>query len=141
MALLNDQIRNDVREMLTGLEQPVTLKVFTQSFECEYCKETRELVEEVAALSDKLSTEVYDFEKDAAVAESMGVDKIPAIAIVGAKDYGVRLFGIPSGYEFGTLIEDIKMVSSGDSGLAPESRQMVAGLKEPAHIQVFTTPT
>jgi glutaredoxin-like protein len=141
MALLNDQIRNDVRDMLAGVEQPVTLKVFTQSFECEYCKETRELVEEVAALSDKVTAEVYDLEKDAALAESLGVDKIPAIAVVGAKDYGVRLFGIPSGYEFGTLIEDIKMVSSGDSGLSPETRKMVAGLKEPVHVQVFTTPT
>jgi glutaredoxin-like protein len=141
MALLNDQIRKDVGEMLGDLPNPVTLKVFTQSFECEYCKETRELVEEVAGLSDKVSVEVYDFEKDGSVAESLGVDKIPAIAIVGAKDYGVRLFGIPSGYEFGTLIEDIRMVSTGDSGLTPESRQMVAKLKEPVHIQVFTTPT
>ncbi len=64
MALLNDKIRNDVRTILTEVKNPVTFKVFTQAFECQYCEETRELVEEVAALSDKLSVEVYDFEKD-----------------------------------------------------------------------------
>jgi glutaredoxin-like protein len=141
MALLNDQIRKDVREMLADVENPVKLTVFTQSFECEYCKETRELVEEVAALSDSLSVEVFDFEKNAAEAESMGVDKIPAIAITGAKDYGIRLYGIPSGYEFGSLLEAIKLVSDGDSGLAAGTKQVVAKLKEPVHIQVFITPT
>ena len=141
MPLMNDQIRNDVKAMLADLDAPVTFKVFTQEFECQYCKETRELVEEVAALSGKLSVEVYDFVKDKAVADGLGIDKIPAVAIVGAKDYGIRLYGIPSGYEFGTLIEDIKLASSGDSGLAPDTRKMVAKLTRPVRVQVFTTPT
>ena len=141
MGLLNDAIRKDVGAMLADLADPVTLKVFTQEMECQYCKETRELVEEVAALSDKLSMEVYDFEADKAVADQFGIDKIPAIAVVGAKDYGIRLFGIPSGYEFGTLIEDIKLASEGDSGLAPETSAAVARLTKPVRIQVFITPT
>jgi len=141
MALLNEQIRQEVRKMLADLKNPVTFKVFTQEFECEYCKETRELIEEVAGLSDRLSVEVYDFVRDKGVADSLGIDKIPAVAVVGAKDYGIRLYGIPSGYEFGTLIEDVRLVSEGDSGLAPASRELVAKLKDPVHIQVFVTPT
>lgn len=141
MALLNDQIRKDVREMLGELPQPVTLKVFTQSFECEYCKETRELAEEVASLSDRIAIEVFDFEKDRDRADEMGIDKIPALAIVGAKDYGIRMYGIPSGYEFGSLIEGIKLASEGESGLAPSTRELVAKLEQPVHIQVFITPT
>lgn len=141
MALLNDQIRKDVREMLGELPQPVTLKVFTQSFECEYCKETRELAEEVASLSDRIAIEVFDFEKDRDRADEMGIDKIPALAIVGAKDYGIRMYGIPSGYEFGSLIEGIKLASEGESGLAPSTRELVAKLEQPIHIQVFITPT
>lgn len=141
MALLNDQIRNDVREMLADVQNPVKLSVFTQSFECDYCKETRELAEEVASLSDKLSVEVRDFEKDATEAGSLGIDKIPAIAVTGAKDYGIRMYGIPSGYEFGSFIEAIRLVSEGESGLAPGTKEMVAKLKSPVHIQVFITPT
>jgi len=141
MALLNEKIRKEISSVLADVTNPVTLKVFTQSFECQYCKETRELAEEVAALSDKLSFEAYDFVEDKAVADSLGIDKIPAIAIVGAKDYGIRLYGIPSGYEFGSFIEDIKLVATGDSGLAPATRQAVAKLKDPVHIQVFVTPT
>jgi glutaredoxin-like protein len=141
MALLNEQIRKEVKSMLGDVSNPVTFKVFTQEFECQYCNETRELVEEVAALSDKLSVEVYDFVNDKALADGLGIDKIPAVAIVGAKDYGIRLYGIPAGYEFGSLIEDIKLVSGGDSGLSPETRKMVAGLTKPVRIQVFITPT
>ena len=141
MPLLNEQIQNDVREMLAEVKNPVKLTVFTQSFECEYCKETRELIEEVSELSEQLSVEVYDFEKDAGKAGEFGVDKIPAVAITGAKDYGIRLYGIPSGYEFGSLLEAIKMVSDGESGLADGTKTTLTKLKDPVHIQVFTTPT
>ena len=141
MALLDAQIRKDVQQMLADVKAPVTFKVFTQEIECQYCKETRELVEEVSSLSDKLSVEVYDLVKDQAIAESLGVDKIPAIAVVGKKDYGIRMFGIPSGYEFGSLIESIKLVSEGESGLSPETKKQVAKLTQPVKIQVFITPT
>jgi glutaredoxin-like protein len=141
MPLLNDQIRNDVREMLSDLANPVSLVVFTQAEECEYCDETRQLAEEVAALSEKISVEVYDFARDGETARKYGIDKSPAIAVFGARDYGIRLYGIPSGYEFGTLIEDIRMGASGESGLSAAPREMVAKVQDPVHIQVFSTPT
>lgn len=141
MPLLDERTRKDVRAMLADLPAPVTFKVFTQPLECQYCNETRELVEEVAALSDKLSVEVYDFTEGAEAAKACGIDKVPAVAIVGAKDYGIRLYGIPSGYEFGTLIEDLKLVSEGESHLSPKTKATVAQLTQPVHIQVFTTPT
>ena len=75
------------------------------------------------------------------MAESYAIDKVPAVAIIGKKDYGIRLYGIPAGYEFGTLIEDIRLVSAGDSALMPETRAMVAKLTKPIRIQVFSTPT
>ena len=141
MALLNAQIRKDVQSALSDVEQPVVFKIFTQEIECQYCKETRELVEEVASLSDRLSVEIYDLVKDEAIAESLGIDKVPAVAVVGRKDYGIRMFGIPSGYEFGSLIESIKLVSEGESGLSPETKKQVAKLTKPVRMQVFITPT
>lgn len=141
MALLNAEIRKDVQAALADVQSPVTFKVFTQQFECQYCKETRELIEEVAELSPQVSVEVYDLEKDKAVADSLGIDKVPAVAVVGKKDYGVRMFGIPSGYEFGSLIESIKLVSEGNSQLSDETKEMVARLTKPVKVQVFITPT
>jgi glutaredoxin-like protein len=145
MGLLNTDVQNQVKEEFAELAEAVKLVVFTQSNECQYCKETRQLVEEVAALSDKLSVEVYDFVRDQEVVEEYGIDKIPAVAIVAndptPKDYGIRLYGIPSGYEFSTLIEDIVMVSQRDSGLSEQTRSQLAALTAPLHMQVFVTPT
>jgi glutaredoxin-like protein len=128
-------------EFLDKLAEPVRLLMFTQEFECQYCRETRQLVEEIVALSNKIEAEIYNFVIDKEKAEEYNVDKIPAIAVIGAKDYGVRFFGIPSGYEFTSLIEDIITVSQGDSGLSAATREAIAQIAEPVHIQVFVTPT
>jgi glutaredoxin-like protein len=58
-----------------------------------------------------------------------------------SRDYGIRYFGIPSGYEFSSLIEDIMMVSSGQSGLSAATKEVLANLEKPVHLQVFVTPT
>ncbi|MGQ9599965.1 MAG: protein disulfide oxidoreductase [Anaerolineae bacterium] len=147
MPLISTQDAELLRnEFAAQLVNPVKLLVFTQTFECQFCAETRQIVEEVAALSDKITAEIYNFVVDKAVAESYGVDKIPAIAILRVegdrdKDYGIRFYGIPSGYEFTSLIEDILDVSKGESGLQPKTKKAVAELTEPVHIQVFVTPT
>ena len=115
MGLLNDDIRKQVSELLAAMDSPVKLVVFTQgeggALECDMCTETRGLIEEVATLSPKLSVEIRDLVGDAEIAEAYGVDKLPAIAVVRGgpdpRDYGIRLYGIPSGYEFSTLIETI----------------------------------
>ncbi|HAJ35885.1 MAG TPA: glutaredoxin [Chloroflexi bacterium] len=149
MAILNDDIKQQVREVLSDLNAPVKLVVFTQgeggAIECQMCAETRALIEEVAALSDKVSVEVRDFVKDSEVAEAYGIDKIPAVAVVREgdepADFGIRLFGIPSGYEFGTLIEDIRLASSGNPELSEKTLAQLAQLTSPVQIQVFVTPT
>lgn len=144
MALINDKDSKVVRDRLAKLPRPVTLAIFTQEFECEYCRQTRELAEQVAGLSEgKVTTEVYDLVRDKAKADEMGIDKIPALAVLGGKgkDYGIRFFGIPAGYEFSSLLESLDMVAKGDSGLAPATREKLKGLPSPLNLQVFVTPT
>ena len=145
MALLNESIQKQVRQVFNQIKNPVRLLVFTQgeggALECQMCHDTRQLVEEVAALSENVSMEIYDFLGDAKIAEQHGVDKIPATVIVGEKDYGIRFYGIPSGYEFSTIIQDILHVSRGESGLSEKSKADIARINAPVHIQVFVTPT
>ena len=145
MPLLKEQDRQHLIQEFRGLKDPVKLLMFTQELECQYCRETRMIAEEVAELSNSISLEVYNFITDKEVAEKYAIDKIPAIAILKdgnqPKDYGIRFYGIPSGYEFSSLIEDIMMVSHGESGLSEASKAQVAALTKPVHIQVFVTPT
>ena len=142
MPLLQDKDKEAVKAQLQEeLVNPVRLVNFTQALECQFCAETRQLVEEVAALSDQIEVEVYNFAIDKEKVEEYGVDKIPAIAIMGEKDHGVRYYGIPSGYEFSSLIEDIIDISKREVELLPATKEVLAGIMEPLHFQVFVTPT
>jgi len=133
-------LRNDFKEKL---EYPVKIVMFTQEVECRFCSDTRQLVQDIAALSDKLSAEVYDFVKNADKAKEYCIDKIPALAIIGAKDYGVRIYGIPYGYELQTLIEAIISVSKGrgKTDLSDKTKSILSEIKQPVHIKVFVTLT
>ena len=141
MALLGDSDMAEIRERLEGMASPVKLVHFTQELNLEYGREARQLLEELAQISDKLSLEIYDFLLDREKVAEYAVDKVPATAIRNGKDYGIRFFGLPAGYEFAALLDAILAVSAGDSGLKPESREKLAQLTQPLHLQVFTTPT
>ncbi|MEM3054588.1 MAG: thioredoxin family protein [Candidatus Bathyarchaeia archaeon] len=128
-------------ELKENMEKPVKIVVFTQETECLYCAQTRSLIEELAALNSKIAVEVYDFLADSAKAKEYGVDKVPAVAIVGEKDYGIRFYGLPYGYEFQTLLDGIISVSKGKTDLSEGVRMKLKTIKAPVHIQVFVTLT
>ena len=96
---------------------------------------TRQLVQDLATLTDKINVEVYDFQADADKAKAMGIDKIPALAIIGRKDHGVRIYGIPYGYELQTLLEALVTVSTGKTDLSEKTKAILADIKSPVHIQ------
>jgi alkyl hydroperoxide reductase subunit AhpF len=143
MGLIDDATAAQLREAFAHLVNPVRLVVFSQSLAEPVSEEVRQLVEELAALEpDKLSAEARDFGIDETRKAELGIDRIPAIAILGAeRDYGVRFYGLPSGYEFGSLVELILDVSSGDSGLSDPTRRALAALERDVHLRVFSTPT
>jgi glutaredoxin-like protein len=144
--LLNDDIIQQVQDAFGQLEEPVHVLFFGRKSNCAYCDDTKNLVNEVTDLSDKLELTVYDLDEHADIAKKHNIDKAPGIVIAGKNghgpvDYGIRYAGIPSGHEFGSLINDLIRVSGRDSGLSQETRVALAGLTEPVHLQVFVTPT
>ncbi|HZT71060.1 MAG TPA: hypothetical protein VFC10_15100 [Terriglobia bacterium] len=141
MGLLRDEDAAEIRRRLSGMTAPVRLIHFTQELNLEYGRETRQVLEELAGLSDKLSLEVYDFLLDKEKVSEYKVDKAPATVIRNGKDYGIRYYGMPAGYEFSTLLDAILDVSRGQTGLALESKEKLARLTQPVHLEVFVTPT
>lgn len=144
--ILTDDIANQVRDVFQQIKEPVQVLYFGNKNDCQYCSETQQMLEEVTDLSDKIALTIYDLEDDAAVAAQYKVDKAPGVVIAGLEgeqvlDYGIRLSGIPSGHEFSSLIHDLILVSNRDSGLSPQTRQILKGLNKPVHLMVFVTPT
>jgi glutaredoxin-like protein len=142
MTILTEQQRTNLKsELSQKLVNPVTLTVFTQEFECNYCKETRELAAELASLNDKIRIQVFDLLKDKEKTSAYEVDKVPAIVVEGKERSRAKFYGAPAGYEFSTLLKDIVQISRGETELSPETRRVLGRLTAPVHIQVFVTPT
>ncbi len=144
--VLNDPLIQQIGEVFADLQEPVQILLFETRDNCEYCEETRRLLEEVAAVNSKVGLNVYDLEADKEVAGRYNVTKAPGLVIAARDgeqitDYGIRFSGIPSGHEFSTLISDILLVSKRDSGLAPETRNFLKALDQPLLLQVFVTPS
>lgn len=125
-------------EKLVG---PVRVIMFTQALECKFCADTKQLIYELAELNDKIQAEVHDFVADAQLAQQYGVDKIPAIVIGAEKDYGIRFYGFPYGYEFQTLMEALASASKGQTNLSEQTKQKLREIKTPVNIKVFITLT
>jgi glutaredoxin-like protein len=140
-VFLSDKDQEVVRQRLEQMKNPVKLVNFTQELECQFCRETRGLLGELAKLSDQLALEVYNFQLDKEKVAQYRVDKIPATVVEGDRDYGVRFYGIPFGYEFASLLDVILRVSRGESGLKPETEELLKELTTPVHLQVLVTPT
>jgi len=123
-----------------NLKGEVRILVFTQEIECPFCKQSRELAE-VGAFSDKIKVDVYDFVKDSETAKEYEIDKVPAIAVLGKKDYGIRFYGLTYGYEFKPFTESIINVSREATNLSEETKKKLASIEKPVHIQVFVSLT
>lgn len=151
MGLLPDKEKGILRKEFEALKDETTLVAFSQTSlitvpsgaACDYCKETRQLYEEVAELSDKIKVEVHDFVLDKEQVEKYKVTRIPAMVLLDKdrRDLGVRFYGIPAGYEFASLVEGIRAAAGAPSPLKPATVAALRALPKPVHIQVFVTPS
>ncbi len=145
--LLDEKIKEQVKDFFADLDKPVKILFFgSKQQNCDYCDETIGLINEIAELNDLITIAEYDVEENPDIANQYNIDKVPMTVIAASLegeiiDYGIRLSGIPAGHEFTTLINDLVMVSRGDSGLSQPVKDKLASLTNPISLQVFVTPT
>jgi len=141
MPLIRDEDIAEIRERFKQMVNPVKLVHFTQELNLEHGRVARQLLEELVGTSDKISVEVFNFLIDKEKVAEYGVDKVPATVVRNGKDYGIRFYGVPAGYEFSTLLDAILNVSAGDSGLGDDIKEKLKQITQPLHLEVFVTPT
>ena len=147
MGLLSANDRARLQRDFAGMSRPVRLLFFTQTLECETCLQTRQILDELPALSDRITIEEINFLLEQEPAERYGIDRVPAIAILGQdesrsdRDSHIRFLGIPAGYEFISLIQAILLTGGAPSQLSEPSRARIAAVDKPMTLRVFTTPT
>ena len=144
MAKIDEKDKETIKGMFNDQMQGTAhVRFFGSKDGCDYCNDTREILEELAELSDRINLQILDKEENADEVSRLDVDKFPAIVFVreDGSDTGVRFYGIPSGYEFGTLIEDIIDVANDKTTLSQATLDQLKNITQDVKISVFVTPT
>ena len=147
MTLISPADQQRLRESFEEMTRPVRLLFFTQALGCDTCLQTRQILDELPALSDKIAIEEMNFVLEGDKATQYRIDRVPAIAIVGQdesgaeRDSNIRFLGTPAGYEFISLVHAVLLVGGRASILSDGNRNRIAAVDKPVTMQVFTTPT
>lgn len=129
------------------MTRPVRLLFFTQTLGCETCVQARQILDELTPLSPLITIEEINLVLERDRAEAFGIDRAPAIAIVGQNEAGaerdshIRFLGATAGYEFISLVRAILLVGGGPSILSEASRSRIASVSAETTVRVFSTPT
>jgi len=147
MSLLSPADQENLRESFAEMTNPVRVLFFTQTLDCEPCVQTRRILDELPPLSDKIVIEEVNFVLEKDKAAQYGIDRVPALALVGGgaagepRDTRIRFLGTPSGYEFISLVQAVMLAGGHASNLTPANRARLEEVTTPTTIQVFSTPT
>ena len=142
VPILTERDQTAVRKEFERISGKVKLVAFSQELTAaDLCRQNEQLVREVAALSEQITVEVLNLAIDRERAEAYGIDQVPAIIVEGARDYGLRFYGVPLGYEFSNLIDSIIVASTGVPALSEDTLASLRALASDVDIKVFSTPT
>ena len=147
MSLLAPADQDKLRESFDEMTRSVRVLFFTQTLDCEPCVQTKQILDELPRLSDKIAIEEVNFILEQDKAAQYGVDRVPALALLSAdaggemRDTRMRFLGTPAGYEFVSLVQAVMLAGGHDSQLTPQNRALVESVATPTTIQVFSTPT
>jgi len=143
MGLLSNEDKDYLKGLFTGMKRDVNILLFTTEEKnfCHFCDDIKAILEELSSLSDRIKIKEHSFEKDPKTAEEYGVKRGPAIVLMSDKDLGVKYYGIPAGYEFSSLVEDIVDIGNDTISVDESLVEQVKAIDKPVHIQVFVTHT
>src|SRR6476661_1677779 len=138
MSLVSPADQQKLREVFAEMTRPVRLVFFTQTLECETCPQTKQILDELPPLSDKIAIEEVNLILNGDRARQYGIDRVPAVAVeyLGQAD-GVwtdsrmRFLGAPAGYEFISLVQAVLLAGGRPSTLSENSRRHIAAVDRP----------
>jgi glutaredoxin-like protein len=148
MALMDEATRQELRERLAGLAERVELRLYRTAnpgwlnlapgVGCETCDVTEQILRElVDAAPARITLKVIDV----SVAGEASIE-VPAVTVSApGEEPRITFQGLPSGYEFATLLDAVERVSARAAGLAPGLIEELAGLDQEVEVMVFVTPT
>ncbi len=118
------------------LTRDVDIKMYS-SQQGQFAEFTAEFLRELALISDKVKVDIYSAEEG----RKKGHSTDPYLVFGEGLGYRIFFNGTPAGHEANTLIEILKMVSTGEPGLSSDTLEAVKMLDKPVKLQTFVTTT
>ncbi|HTK28802.1 MAG TPA: hypothetical protein VL309_04590 [Vicinamibacterales bacterium] len=146
-GLISPGDEQKLRDAFAEMTRNVRLLFVTQTLGCETCLQTRQILDELPALSDRIAVEEVNLILEGDRARELGIDRAPGIAVLYEDEAGVRhdprirFMGTPAGYEFISLVQAVLLAGGRPPTLSEESVKRLAAVDKPIVMQVFTTPT
>ncbi len=140
MGLISEEDKKYLREEFDKtLKREVEILYFgEQGKGSQYSMQTKELLEEVVALSDNLSLTLKDCD-DTGEMKSEGLNLCPSIKVKSERSGFVNFYGIPAGHEFASFVEAINDMGSDNLLLPDDVVEGLKGIDENVDIKVFIT--
>jgi len=142
-----EEIKAILQERLKDARDPpiiITITPSTRTPEtCPYSEEIEYLANKLAELSSGKVKALNLHEDSEEYQERFKVKRLPVTIVTNEKmDFALKFYGLPAGYEFAALLDDITDASSGNpSNLSQSTLQKIKSIDKPVHIQVFVTPS
>jgi glutaredoxin-like protein len=140
-SLIGKEDAAEIRRLFrANLTRDVRVLLFTSKRGCLYCGQTKQLLEDVASLTDKIKVEVLDRDEEHAKVEELRVELAPTTVIVASNGSKLYYVGMPGGRQLRSLVEDLVDASNGRVEMDEEIRAIIDRVKSETVIRVFVTP-
>jgi len=143
--VFDEKTRQRIKEKFAmELKNDVHIRVFSSNLVTgngpqEYTEFTKDFLKELSDLDERMHVDfenIYDEE-----AKKLGISVSPSVLIGnGSGSYPVQYFGAPAGYEAGSFIEAVSMISRSDSALEQSSREKLRHIDKDLLIETYVTP-
>lgn len=136
---LPEDQRKALSEYLRAFKEPVPVHLFVKAGQNDaYAEFALKLMGDLARLTDLVTLELH--EDDAEANTQHAVSRFPTL-LIDPERYSIRFTGAPAGEEGQAFLHALMMVSTRQSFLSAQAKELLAGLAEKREVKVFVSPT
>ena len=135
-----------LKQQLEAVQGPIKIDYFHQSKrrvmvpgrpERPSCELAVELYSELAALSGKLTLNIYEHENEPEQAAKRGAEDVPCAVVRGELNRPLRMYGVPNGHIFVALVRAIVLASTRAGKPAAQMKRALGKLRRPSRLRLF----
>ncbi len=141
--ILSDKVQDEIRDLWQDLKDPVEIRFYGGEGDASANETMKALWDELQALNGLVQIQDIASPLSQFLPEHDNERQGPISEVWFDGEFsGIRYLGIPSGYEFGGLVDTVRSLSMGIAPhISEETQAWLKNLDHDLHLEVFVTPT